>query len=179
MDLSGQRFGLLTVEYLVVPKPYSKKSYMCKCDCGNTCIRLESTFTRGKKSNIISNCGCLTYKNLTAGDSVRCTKAGLHRKDAFVNGCNIQMTLRPGTISSNVSGCQGVSWSKSANKWHVYIGYKNYRANLGFVSELSEAIWLRKQAEESLKNGTFEQFYFSVRGFHIEERNKQQYKRKR
>lgn len=177
-DLVGQRIGMLVVQELVVPKPYSKKSWLCKCDCGNTCVRLESTLKVSVRDHRISNCGCITKSYLTVGDTKRCTKAGLHRKDSFVNGCNVQMTFRDGTISTNTSGIQGVSWEKRCNKWHVYIGYKNYRANLGYFEDLEDAKLVRSLAEEAIKANTFEDFYFDLRGKKLEETT-QQFKEKR
>ena len=57
-DLSGQRFGRLTVicrargEY---PRPY----YKCICDCGNTSIVQGSKLTGGK----VKSCGCWKNEN--------------------------------------------------------------------------------------------------------------------
>lgn len=169
MNLSGQKFGKLKVKEIVVAKPYKKKSYLCECDCGNTCIRLESSLMSSKRCKRISSCGCVQKSNLTAGDSKRCSKAGLNRKNAFVRGCNVQMTFREGTIITNTSGTQGISWSKTAKKWHVYIGYQTYRATLGFYEDINDAIKIRKLAEESIKNNTFEEFYYSIRGKYLKD----------
>lgn len=178
-DLVGQRFGMLVVQKLEVPTPYMKKSWLCKCDCGNTCIRLEATLKASKRDGRVSNCGCVNQSYLTVGDSVRCSKAGLHRKDAFVKGCNVQMTFREGTISTNTSGVQGVSWEKRTHKWHVYIGYQNYRANLGYYEDLEDAKKVRELAEEALKKNLFEDFYFDLRGKRLEENNTKQFKHKK
>ena len=179
MDLTGQRFGKLIVKELVVAKPYKKKSWLCKCDCGNTCVRLEMTLKASKRDGRESSCGCKSKEYLTVGDSARCSKAGLHRKDAFVKGCNIQMTFRDGTISTNTSGVQGVSWDKRIHKWHVYIGYQNYRANLGYYADLEDAKKVRELAEEALKKNLFEDFYFELRGKRLEENNTKQFKHKK
>ena len=173
-DLSGQKFGLLTLEELIIPSPYRKKAYRCICDCGNTCVRLESSLKNKKHT---SSCGCISKKYLTKGDSKRCSNAGKCRKNSFVNGSNIQMTFREGTIKGNTSGTQGVSWSNSAHKWHVYIGYQNYRANLGYFEDMNLAILVRKQAEEAIRNGTFEEFFYEMRGYHLGEKNNKQFKK--
>lgn len=178
-DLTGQRFGKLIVQNLVVAKPYSKRSWSCKCDCGNDCIRLEATLMSSKRDGRESSCGCKSKAFLTAGDSTRCKKAGSHRKDAFVDGCNIQMTFRDGTISTNTSGVQGVSWEKKLCRWHVYIGYKNYRANLGYYDDLEDAKKVRLLAEEAIKKDLFEEFYYQVRGKKINEHTKQYFKKRR
>lgn len=176
MDLRGKRFGKLTVLSLVTSTPYRKKSWRCQCDCGKYCIRLESTLKKAKKDRRVSSCGCVPIRNLTPGDAELCKKAGKHRQDSFVNGSNVQMSLREGTIKSNTSGQQGVSWSKTARKWHCYIGYQNYRANLGFFEDMQDAIKIRKAAEESIENGSFEDFYFRIRGFKLGEKQNKQFK---
>ena len=178
MNLSGTRIGMLQIIDIDVERPWSKKSYTCLCDCGRVCTRLESSLNRAKKAGTNCSCGCTYIQYLTPGDSERCSKAGSHRKDAFQDGCNIQMTFRGGTISTNQSGHQGISWSESAHKWHVYIGYKNYRANLGYVEDIEDGVKLRKLAEDAIKQGTFEDFYFNLRGFHLEDRNTPQFKKK-
>ena len=172
-NLTGQRFGMLVAKELVVERPFAKKQYRCVCDCGKECYRLEATLIREKG---ISNCGCYTTKNLKPGNSELCRKAGRNRKNSFVNGSNVQMTFRHGTIRGNTSGVQGVSWSGSAHKWHVYVGYQNYRANLGFYDNMEDAIAVRKKAEESIKDGTFEDMFFAIRGWHLGERNSKQFK---
>lgn len=177
MNLKGRRFGKLTVLSLVVDKPWKRRRWRCQCDCGNYCTRLESTLVRAKRDRRISSCGCLIKKNLTPGDSARCSKAGLHRKDVFVNGSNVQMTLRKGTISTNTSGRQGVSWSNTANKWHCYVRYQNRRATLGFFEDISDAIKVRDLADEAIQEGTFEDFYFRIRGKELS-LNKQQFKKR-
>lgn len=173
-----QRFGKLTILANEVPSPYSKRSYLCKCDCGNICVRLQASLHNAKRDGRISSCGCYSQKYLTSGDSERCRKAGTHRKDSFVNGSNVQMTFREGTIVTNTSGCQGVSWSKTAHKWHCFIGYQNYRANLGFFEDIQDAIKMRHLAEEAISENRFEDFYFEARGCHLGEKQSKQFKKR-
>lgn len=172
----GQRFGKLTVLSLSVEKPYKKRSYLCQCECGNKCTRLHSTLHAARRDGRTSSCGCAVRKYLKPGDAKLCSKAGLHRKDTFVNGSNVQMTLREGTIKTNTSGQQGVSWSKSANKWHCFIGYQSYRANLGFFEDVDDAIKIRKLAEKAIEENRFEDFFFELKGYHLGEKQTQQFK---
>ena len=173
-NLTNRKIDMLYVQELIVRSPYSKRAYRCKCDCGNTCIRLHSTLKDGKH---IHSCGCYQMKSLTPGDRNRCSMAGKHRKDSFVNGSNIQMTFRKGTIITNTSGVQGVSWSNTAHKWHVYIGYQNYRANLGYFEDMDLAIKVRREAENAIKNNTFEAFFYEMRGFHLVDKLKKAIKK--
>lgn len=115
--------------------------------------------------------------NLIPGDKTLCTKAGKARAaKRNIDGMNLDMTFRPGTISTNTSTVQGVSWAKNMGKWHVYVGYKSYRCNLGYYNTLKDAKRIRELAELSIKDNTFEDFFYEVRGFRIEERLQKQFK---
>lgn len=52
------------------------------------------------------------------------------------------------TYKNNTSGCKGVSWKKSLNKWQVELNYNKKRIYLGVYSDLKEAIKIRKEAEK-------------------------------
>lgn len=64
IDLTGQRFGRLTVlrraEDHVQPNGQRKTQWLCKCDCGNEAIVQYQVLTRGEAES----CGCLN-KELT------------------------------------------------------------------------------------------------------------------
>lgn len=70
IDLSGQRFGRLTVIKRVENGNGGRARWLCRCDCGN-----EKTVLSGNlRSGDIQSCGCL-WKELT---SARSTRHGLH-----------------------------------------------------------------------------------------------------
>jgi len=135
----------------------------CICDCGKTC---EITEFALRRSNHIHSCGCIPKKNLQMRhDSEHmsmCGKARAEKRNK--DGVNVDMLFRDKLISSNTSGVQGVSWAKSCSKWHVYVGYKNKRANLGYFDNLEFAKQVRQQGIEAVKNGNFEEFYQALRG---------------
>jgi len=57
-DLTGQKFGLLTA--IKYSHSHKRKAYwLCKCDCGNECVRVGSQMSYGK----VRSCGCLAYAN--------------------------------------------------------------------------------------------------------------------
>ena len=56
IDLTGQRFGRLTVVSRVESK-YSNARWLCICDCGKTTTALGTTLRRGE----VKSCGC--YKS--------------------------------------------------------------------------------------------------------------------
>ena len=59
IDLTGQRFGRLTVieraENYVAPKGYQTPQWKCLCDCGNTTVVLGKRLRSGSSQS----CGCL------------------------------------------------------------------------------------------------------------------------
>lgn len=55
IDLTGQRFGRLTVIERVASRPGSTNArWLCKCDCGNETTVLGTTLRRGESTS----CGC-------------------------------------------------------------------------------------------------------------------------
>lgn len=55
IDLSGQRFGRLTVDKVAGTSGNGVKEWLCLCDCGNTCHAFSGCLRRGKKRS----CGCM------------------------------------------------------------------------------------------------------------------------
>lgn len=53
IDLSGQRFGALTVTRKA-PRKNGRTYWNCHCDCGNNCVQDGSNLRRG----IVTSCGC-------------------------------------------------------------------------------------------------------------------------
>ena len=161
----GQIVGML----VLIGKPKRFKydhsydyTWNCRCDCGNTCKRTERTLL---DDSHIHSCGCYTKPNLTPKDSNHMAMAGRKRAEKRnKDGCNVDMLFRQNTISTNTSGIQGISWSKAVSKWCVYIGYKCRRAYLGCYEDIEDAKKIREAGLNAVKDGSFESFFFSVRG---------------
>ncbi len=49
---------------------------------------------------------------------------------------------------NNTSGCKGVMWNKSEEKWRASISFNNLRKHLGSFNTKEEAIKARKDAEK-------------------------------
>ena len=54
IDLTGQKFGRLTVIKRGKNTKYNKATFLCKCDCGNTKVVIGSSLTNGRTTS----CGC-------------------------------------------------------------------------------------------------------------------------
>lgn len=79
MDVTGQRFGKLTVLRCLDEKPGYFSKYLCRCDCGNEITIPYYGFFRGRTS-----CGCDKVRDDLTGKRIgKLTVEGLVRKDDF------------------------------------------------------------------------------------------------
>lgn len=74
-DLTGKRFGRLTVIELDPVRKGRKLYWVCKCDCGNT----KSIRSDALLSGITKSCGCYNLECI----SIRATKHGLSKHPLF------------------------------------------------------------------------------------------------
>lgn len=175
-DLTGRKFGMLTVLGFEERKHRMRK-WRCRCDCGKETVVYEVTL---RKDDDLHSCGCERIKYLKPGDAERCAKAGRKRAEARnKDGVNVDMLDNSKNISTNTSGHKGISWSANTRKWHVYIGYKSFRCTLAYLEDFDTAVKLREAAYDAIMNGTFEDFFYNLRGFRIEERISKQQKKKK
>lgn len=175
-DLTDRKYDMLKAVKFI-EKKRGDFIWECRCDCGKIVNRAQKTL-ENKKS--FHSCGCYESHNLTPGDSARCSKAGKRRAEVRnKDGVNIDMLDNSKNISTNTSGHKGISWSKTANRWHVYVGYKNYRCTLGYFEDFDDAVNIREKAVEAIEDGIFEDFFYDLRGFRIEERIQKQEKKRR
>lgn len=60
IDLTGKKFGRLTVIERVENAKYGQIRWLCKCDCGGTTISRSYNLKSGRAKS----CGCLSKENL-------------------------------------------------------------------------------------------------------------------
>jgi len=58
------------------------------------------------------------------------------------------VNMKNRATKTNKSGCVGVIWYASRNKWMAYIGGRKKRTHLGYFDDKEEAIMARKEAEK-------------------------------
>lgn len=58
IDLTGQRFGKLTVESRAPSGADNSARWNCKCDCGNVCVVSGRSLRKSK----VTDCGCETVR---------------------------------------------------------------------------------------------------------------------
>ena len=176
-DLLNQKFDRLKViRYVGRDNKRRVHLWECECDCGEIVVRDHRTL----KKNTPHSCGCHLLKHLVEGNSERCSIAGKAKAEKYyADGINMEALDNTKNISTNTSGHKGITWSKTARKWHVFIGYKNYRCNLAYVEDMRDAIMIRDKAYEAIKDGTFEDFYYRLRGHRIEDKLTKSVKKRR
>ena len=132
-DLTGKRFGLLTVSNATEGREYGHILWHCRCDCGGE-IDVPTT---SLKSGNTQSCGCLLRN-----------KPGPNLE--YVENTCVNF-IESGTVfKNNTSGYRGVSWDKSHSSWCSYITFQKKKHFLGRFSRLEDAVKVRKSAEERL-----------------------------
>lgn len=61
IDLTGLKFGMLYAESKEPTQKDRKTRWLCKCECGNTCVVTSYELRKGK----IKSCGCGRKKDIT------------------------------------------------------------------------------------------------------------------
>ena len=77
IDLTGQKFGKLTVISRATDKKYNNPHWICSCSCGN----IDNIIVSGNnlRQGRVKSCGCLRREltvvhNKNMDDSIRCKK---------------------------------------------------------------------------------------------------------
>lgn len=76
VNLSGKKFGRLTVKSRSINTKYGKAQWLCKCDCGGEKIVMSSSLIIG----FTSSCGCLKKESI----KTRSITHGLSRTDEYI-----------------------------------------------------------------------------------------------
>lgn len=125
VDLSGKRFGRLTVTKLLKTENNSA-IWECKCDCGNT----TTASTYMLKSQKKKSCGCLKKEVIKKGANV---KHGKRYSRLYKTWCGMKSrTSNPNDKSYKDYGAKNISvckeWKDSFDnfyKWSIQNGYSD------------------------------------------------------
>lgn len=149
LDLTGQRFGKLTV---LAPAENigPRTAWLCQCDCGKNITAITQRLRDGR----CTSCGC---DKAHSGES----PAAIGRASlTYIDGTCVEM-LRTRTVRrNNTSGTPGVDWIAKKRRWRAAICFKGKRRYLGSFEKLEDAVKARKQAEKKL----FEPFLAACSG---------------
>lgn len=147
----GKYFGQLQVIGCAgIKKPYGIYTPIMICECKKCGSVTEIPLVR-LKSGGASECMNCCHKNLALGSEIS--------KDASLGGSLVfAIDGRRELNKNNASGHNGVSWSKSANKWRAYIYFKRKQYHLGVFDKMEDAVSARNQAEKEIY-GNFLEWY--------------------
>ena len=136
-DLTGQRFGRLTVLSATNKRDYKGSIYWkCKCDCGNI---IDVSNAQIMSKNVVS-CGC---KRKEINETI-------HNQLTFIDHTCIEFLKNRKSRSDNTSGFRGVS--KKGDRYRVNIGFKGKTYYLGTYETFAKAKRARLEAEELIHN---------------------------
>ena len=133
LDLTGQRFGRLTVLY-PAENLGVKTAWVCRCDCGHEVVMRSNALRSGHSKS----CGC-------AGGPKH-ARHGL----TYVDGTCVEILQSKKVKKHNTSGVPGVTWVSRDRLWRATINFKEKCYYLGGYHRFEDAIKARKEAEEDL-----------------------------
>lgn len=133
-DLTGKKFGRLTVLGLSEKKSGRKSYWVCECDCGNKKLVRSDSLKRGQ----VQSCGCLKKEqnktNLdrtTHGD----TPTGEHKRLWEIWQGIKQRTSNPNNKSYARYGGRGIS---VCEEWREnYVNFRDWALNNGYSDNLT------------------------------------------
>lgn len=133
-NLEGKTFGDLTVLNLYeTDTKKKKKSWLCKCTCGNTTIVTGSHL----RSGYVKSCGCRASINALK-------QLPGARKKAFRDGTIV--SIKNDKARSN-TGIKGIS-KLNTGYYKVALELRKHRRFVNLYASLASAIKARKEAEE-------------------------------
>ena len=140
LDLTGQRFGKLTV-LAPAEKIGQHTAWLCRCDCGRQAV----VATRKLRGGETRSCGCLKPDGIP--------------HPTFIDGTSPEM-LAAAKIArkNNTSGVPGVDWRAAKGLWRATICFQGKRRYLGGYHKLEDAVKARKRAEEELFEPLIQEF---------------------
>lgn len=138
-DLSGRVFGRLTVIRRSEKRsPRGKRTtpmWECRCQCGEITYKATDTLTNSQES-MCAKCAA-EFSAQTA-----------RRAAGFADGTQITKIKDMKTGAANTSGCRGVYYEKSINKWRARLRFKGKIMSFGTFTRFEDAVDARKKAEE-------------------------------
>ena len=139
LDLTGQRFGKLTV-LAPAENVGSRTAWLCRCDCGQEAVVTTRRLRDGRRVS----CGC-------GKDGLHDSPGGAGRASlTYVDGTCVEMIRASTKRCNNTSGVPGVDWCARKRTWRAAICFKGKRHYLGSYKLFEDAVKARKQAEEEL-----------------------------
>ena len=137
LDLTGQRFGKLTVLH-PAKNIGGSTTWVCRCDCGREQVVRSVDLRRGHTKS----CGCQRGMTIDL----------LRSRLTYVDGTCVEILRSKSkkVQKNNTSGVPGVTWVSRDQLWRATICFRGKTHYLGGYRRLEDAVKARKQAEEEL-----------------------------
>lgn len=139
IDLTGQRFGLLTV--IELSDQYGTRGkrklrlWKCQCDCGEIIYKHADSLKNGKRHSCKNCAGTFLAENARS-----CA--------GYIQGTQLSRLRSSKPRSDNISGVRGVVWDKKLRKWRARLIFKGTNYSFGSYTRQEDAIAARQKAEE-------------------------------
>lgn len=144
-NLTGQRFGRLTVRQRVRWEERGSSFWECLCDCGKICVVSSGNLKSGRTNS----CGC--YRAALSKKAWK--EARKKRAVLYQNGTDLCQWMQD-TKRNNTSGLAGVTYDRSVGLWKATIEFQKKRHYLGASREKEIAVKLRKEAKKMIFHPT-------------------------
>ncbi|MBQ0017359.1 MAG: AP2 domain-containing protein [Clostridiales bacterium] len=126
-DLTGRRFGRLTVKFVCGKSNDRHYLWYCLCDCGNKVIVPSNSLKTGHTQS----CGCL-QKDRTSASRTKHGAVGNHQNTERLYNVWLEMRQRcnnPNNKNFKYYGGKGVS---VCDEWNDYFAFKHWAENNGY-----------------------------------------------
>lgn len=161
IDLTGQRFGRLTVIERAENAPNRAIQWYCKCDCGKETTVVNSSLKSGRTRS----CGCLSVEKATARIVCRSMTHGKRKSRLYSIWCGMKKRCNNSTHRAySHYGARGITvceeWSSDFQKfwdWAMENGYQDDLSidridnDKGYCAENCRWV-LRKQQNRNKRN---------------------------
>ena len=154
-DLTGQKFGLLTVIRKTDKRKNRRVVWECKCDCGTENVYVSS---QALTSGDTVSCGCARTPARSKNASKNLRE---FRENNYIYGTNADNVFREKANKNNKLGLKGVTQRKRDGKFLATIVFRSKRYFLGSYATKEEAYEARKEAEKYLYKD-FLEYYNSL-----------------
>jgi len=132
LDLTGQRFGRLTVIKRCGTSKEGQKIYLCKCDCGNT----KEVKSGNLKSGNVRSCGCLRKETTRRINKERNTRHG---------GCGTRLYGIWFDMRQRCNWEKSINWAnyggrgiKVCDEWQVdFVPFRDWALANGYRDDLT------------------------------------------
>ena len=127
-DVTGQRFGLLTVIKRVENDKQGNSRWLCQCDCGNIKIILGDSLKSGKTIS----CGCAHSEISKIMQKQNCVKHNLSATRIY----HIWQSMKRRCIDKNNKyyGARGITYCQ---EWQEFEPFYNWAINNGYQDNLT------------------------------------------